>query len=205
MFSKKEAGYTLLEIIVSMSIIAVVGGVLIYSLYGAGRVARLDQAAQNVQTAIREAHTQALSPAGTDPDISKAYGVRITTEGSSEDSTYKSLTYKKVGGSLLLDTLLNQTLTSGIEITNIKEINSSGVVIKEPDLIYVIFTAPFGKAYISSEDPSTWTWTEVDGVWQLSPVTSGVKTTITLEEEASGLTRDININSQTGEVTIEKP
>ncbi len=193
MLKKIQSGYTLIEIIVSMSILAVVGGILIYALYGAGRVARLDQAAQKIQTAIREANTLALSPSGTDPNIPKAYSVKLTKLGS------ESTSYEYTGTTSPLSENFKETVDfpPGVSIKEITETTS--------DDLYIIFATPFGKTFVTGDDYGDWTWTEVEGIWQVSspnPLGGIITITLTLENDG-GIEKNININSQTGETTIE--
>ncbi|MCA9388646.1 prepilin-type N-terminal cleavage/methylation domain-containing protein [Candidatus Berkelbacteria bacterium] len=75
-------GFTLVEILVSMSIVVLMLGVGIPAFQQFGKQAELDQAASEVQTAILEARNLALSPeAGKAPQIDY-YGLIFHSDGS---------------------------------------------------------------------------------------------------------------------------
>lgn len=74
----KNAGFTLVELLVSISIMIVMLGVGMPAFQKYGRRAELQQAATDIQVALMQAHSLALAPEADKPSGVNYYGVQFT-------------------------------------------------------------------------------------------------------------------------------
>ena len=78
-------GFTLVELMVSISIVTVMMAVGLPAFQNYGRKAELNQAATDIQTAILQAHNLALAPESDKPSSEKYYGVKFDVIKNSFD------------------------------------------------------------------------------------------------------------------------
>ena len=81
----KQAGFTLVELLVSISIIVVMMGVGLPAFQTYGRTAELKQAGTDVQGAMLQAHNLALAPEADKPSADDYYGVSFNPQNTSYD------------------------------------------------------------------------------------------------------------------------
>ena len=78
-------GFTLIELMVSISIVTVMLGVGIPAFQDYGRKAELKQAATDIQVALMQAHSLALAPEADKPSNITFYGVEFDPAAASFD------------------------------------------------------------------------------------------------------------------------
>lgn len=79
---KWSRGFTLVELLVSISIVTVMMGVGLPAFRNYGRKAELNQAATDIQVAILQAHNLALAPESDKPSAVDYYGVQFNPDNS---------------------------------------------------------------------------------------------------------------------------
>lgn len=179
MHKKFRRGFTLVEMMVVMAIIALLSALGLSALFSINNNNTTDRAVEETISVIREAQNKAIS-VSSDPGgltIPLAWGFRI-------DSTTKKVT------------------TFYIKNDNSKTEVSYGTPLDYPTMTsvnvtgdsYHVFTAPFGKYYSSNVDPSGWN-VNSQRPYDIIPagITAAGSTTIVFDYRNSK--RDVNINA----------
>lgn len=78
----RNSGFTLVELMVSISIVTVMMAVGLPAFKNYGRKAELNQAATDIQVAILQAHNLALAPESDKPSSVDYYGVKFNSDNS---------------------------------------------------------------------------------------------------------------------------
>ena len=88
-FNKNNQGYTLVELIVSVSIIALIASISLVNYHYAGRASELRLSSRQVATHIREVQSRAMSSLGSNCADSKscAWGVYFTIDTTAGNNT----------------------------------------------------------------------------------------------------------------------
>lgn len=150
---KEERGFTLVEMVVVMGIIAFLLVISVGGLYSANKQAKVRAAAELFQATIREAANNSISVSGAigDPSVAaKAWAVEVNADGTANLASFHT-TGALVPGST------NTTLTKSTQQINLP----SGVYASSTlSPITFIFSSPFAKfAYYTSPTSSSSTWT----------------------------------------------
>jgi prepilin-type N-terminal cleavage/methylation domain-containing protein len=110
-------GFSLVELLVSISIVAVMLGVGIPAFRAYGQKAELGQAATDIQVALLQAHNLALAPESDKPVVVDYYGVQFyESEGLSKFKLIRGV--KGVGCPTSPEVIEDHTLPAGISLTS---------------------------------------------------------------------------------------
>lgn len=185
---KNKGGFTLVEMAVVMSIIAVLFTLMAFGLISAGRQTRLQDAAKTLQSNIRLAANNAISvsPDMEDPTKpAKAWYLEINNGAS-------SYSFKDYNGSGSSSKTIN--LESGITV-EIEEPASTSKV-------NLVFSSPFAR--FTAIEGEINGWKEEGEAKEVIPQGTTISDDITIKlKDTSGREYKVIINPATGESSIE--
>lgn len=176
---KNAAGFTLVELVVVMGIIAVISTWGVAALLNVRNEGLVDRATEETISAIREAQNKAISISSTSGGvIPVAWGLYVDGNTSSIKPFY--VTYAASTGTIVYPAGESIKYT-GLSI-------STGMSIETPTSRYYFFTTPFGEYYTNSLVPASWslnTSRPFDAIPAGSAPTEASRITITYKNSSS--------------------
>ncbi|PLX21780.1 hypothetical protein C0584_01605 [Candidatus Parcubacteria bacterium] len=186
---KKKSGFSLIELVVSISIIAIISAIMIANYRSGGNSNELSVAAQNLVSEIRKAQAYSLSHREHNGTIypTGGWGVRLTDD-TSGDLNKNFIFYYDIPD--IGPPLRTQKFDQAIEKSYSSQIGHnvfvSNIICDGVDTnayFWVVFEPPEPKInFLRSSDPSNTTLTE------------GINTVEIVLEHSSGKTKSIILN-----------
>ncbi len=142
----------MVELVVVMTIIAIISLISVSALLGSKKQAIVDSVAEELISTLRESQNKAISvmKGKIEPSVAscetKVWGVLI------ENNNFNLISYKDCDGSTITSDLTLVTEKINLAPYNTEIVVNSTTVI---DSLYVSYATPFGKAYMSQTE-STW-------------------------------------------------
>ena len=160
-FRKKEKGYTVIEMMVVMGIIALLSIIGLAGLMAARHAGRVDETTQGIVTSIRQAQNKTI--AVEQRDNTKVWGVRIiaTPQSSNDAGSYQMISYDLHEGDTNLTIndestqqtpLCSETNSDCQSITKITitKYDTEGYI--NLDSVVIAYSTPFAKPYLIISD-----------------------------------------------------
>lgn len=182
MHKKFRRGFTLVEMMVVMAIIALLSVLGLSALFSINNNNTTDRAVEETISVIREAQNRAISVANA-PDGTTTTEIPLAW-GFSVDSTAKKITpfYTKNDTNKT-----NVSYGASLDYSNMASISVTGGN-------YHVFTAPFGKYYSSKVAPTLWRENS-QRPYDIIPVDITPASPTTIEFNYRNSKRSININA----------
>lgn len=182
-----KRGFTLVEMTVVMAIVAILSLIGVSALLSARNNATVDNATQEIVSAIREAQNKAVSvESAPDGTVPVAWGIQV-------DSSAKSIT------PFYISYISPSTFAKNdLPVTTYNPLSSITVDDSPvPVTFFCIYSAPFGNYYGTKTVPtatSPWTWTinlarPHDSILTTTPVTAVVNVVLDLK----GIQRTVSV------------
>jgi prepilin-type N-terminal cleavage/methylation domain-containing protein len=154
-FKKNKKGYTLIEMMVVMGIMALLAVLGIAAMMGTNDDNITEEAAQSILSAIREAQTKAISvtpdSAAPTPHIGKAWAVELNLDAAGNNNSYRLDNYYLNAG--VLTSYPNsavKTLRSGIRVRVLRYDSTNALTATYSNgQNFVTFATPFARSYIT--------------------------------------------------------
>lgn len=167
----KKAAFTLIELIVAISIIAIVVGVFLANYYGGETQSQLVNATSGLMRDLRTAQTKGAVNANYGPDIPFGWGINLVSSSS------KYTIFADVNGNRILDDSTEASVVKG----------SKEITLPEGITISSITNSPMNIVFYSEQGVLKTSMT--DGSVSLdSPVE------IVLQEASTGETKTVYVN-----------
>lgn len=201
MTRKQEHGFTLVEMMVVMSIISMLTLLMAAALISAGKQTRLQDAAKTLQSNIRKAANNAItvSPDLNNPDTpSKAWAIELTDGASS----YKLVNFSGDGNSSDIIAIPNRSESPANTFSAGSGIYFD-ILTSELDLV---FSSPFAKFKgVAGKIESREIWAEDPETKEITPrpTESGLTGSILIDvKDTEGNTITLEVDAGTGETSI---
>lgn len=204
--SRREAGFTLIEMMVVMSVTAIIFSLGAFAMMSANRQNQVLAAAREFQSTVRQAANESITVSNaTGTTISaKAWSVAVTS-GAGEyslDSYYPA--------SVILSGATTASLTKSQQTTNLQgnimmTVSVEGTAYSNDETLNLIFSSPFAKFDGSKGALGTVT------VWDISSSDEATygggtsetgKATITFSNGNTALDVKVTVDLETGETSI---
>ncbi len=187
MFNKsKQNGFTLIELMVTTSIMILLLSVVIANFGSLGKQRNLDLARNNTISDIRRTQSLALASKDFGPGVPAGYyGISFDTQVPTQ---YTFITEDSAGNRQTSPTVVK--LPSKVNLTGIRVTKASGAVVT-PTSVEILFRVAFGRPYVSYVLGGSTVLKESDDVVRLT-YTSLVDNTTTIIMDINGIAGNIN-------------